>query len=123
MIKKLLCILCMPFAYLLGSTPDYDIYKLNDLIDFADDMLTFKNEQSLLHTLDQLHKLNDLVDFADDTVTFKYKQSLPPEFWRMRFYVYPNTFIWYKWEDYDKAIGFKKIYILEEIKSLTTDRN
>lgn len=94
MIKKLLCILCMPFAYLLGSTPDYDIYKLNDLIDFADDMLTFK-----------------------------YEQSLPPEFWRMRFYVYPNTFIWYKWQDYDKAIGFNKIYILEEIKSLTTDRN
>lgn len=94
MIKKLLCILCMPFAYLLGSTPDYDIYKLNDLIDFADDMLTFK-----------------------------YEQSLPREFWRMRFYVYPNTFIWYKWQDYDKAIGFNKIYILEEIKSLTTDRN
>lgn len=94
MIKKLLCILCMPFAYLLGSTPDYDIYKLNDLI-----------------------------DFADDTLTFKYEQSLSPEFWRMRFYVYPNTFIWYKWQDYDKAIGFKKIYILEEIKSLTIDRN
>lgn len=93
MIKKLLCILCMPFAYLLGSTPDYDIYKLNDLIDFTDDILTFK-----------------------------YEQSLPLEFWRMRFYVYPNTFIWYKWQDYDKAIGFKKIYILEEIKSLTIDR-
>lgn len=107
----------MPFAYLLGSTPDYDIYKLNDLIDFADDTLTFKYEQSLSH------KLNDLIDFTDDTLTFKYKQSLPPEFWRMRFYVYPNTFIWYKWQDYDKAIGFKKIYILEEIKSLTTDRN
>lgn len=94
MIKKLLCILCMPFAYLLGSTPDYDIYKLNDLIDFADDMLTFK-----------------------------YEQSLPLEFWKKRFDVYPNTFIWYKWQDYDKAIGFNKIYILEEIKSLTTDRN
>lgn len=93
MIKKLLCILCMPFAYLLGSTSAYDIYKLNDLIEFTDDILTFK-----------------------------YEQSLPLEFWRMRFYVYPNTFIWYKWQDYDKAIGFKKIYILEEIKSLTIDR-
>ena len=95
--------MCMPTAYLLGDDMlDYDIYHLNEVVD--------------------IYNLNEVVTFSDDMLTFKYEQSLPLEFWRMRFYVYPNTFVWYKWQDYDKAIGFKKIYIFEEIKSLTIDR-
>lgn len=63
--------------------------------------------------------LADLSDFAGESLLFKMEQQAPLKIWADKFNAYPNTFIWYRWRDYDDASVWQKPLIFQDIKQLT----
>lgn len=63
--------------------------------------------------------LADLSGFAGESLLFKMEQQAPLKIWADKFNAYPNTFIWYRWRDYDDASVWQKPLIFQDIKQLT----
>ena len=44
-----------------------------------------------------------------------------PKIFNSSYACFPHTYIWYKWQDYDRANGIGKLEILKEIETLTKE--
>lgn len=66
-------------------------------------------------------KIAELSDFSGKMLLFKAEQEAPLKIWESKVLAYPNTFIWYRWRDYDAAGVWQKPAIFEEIKKLTEE--
>lgn len=67
--------------------------------------------------------INDINNFSNDAaklIELKMQSELPAKLWESRLTAYPNTFTWYKWQDYDSASAWQRISILKLLNQLST---
>lgn len=69
--------------------------------------------------LSDMLRLAELSDFSGQMLVFKEEQEAPLKIWESRVSAHPNTFLWYRWKDYDSAGVWQKPAIFEELKKLT----
>ena len=68
---------------------------------------------------DGVLKLAELSGWSGEMLLFKMEQEAPLKIWESKALAYPNTFIWYRWKDYDDAGAWQKPAIFNELIKLT----
>lgn len=69
--------------------------------------------------LDDLAEIAELSQWSAENIVFKMEQEAPLKIWESKALAYPNTFIWYRWKDYDDAGVWQKPAIFNELIKLT----
>ena len=73
----------------------------------------------LLEVLETNNAINEQKEVVDYYISQRiYQLETQPKFMASRL-AYRNTFMWYIWNDFDKATGFNKLEIAEQIFNLT----
>lgn len=62
--------------------------------------------------------LAELSEWSGEMIVWKMEQEAPLKIWESKVSAYPNTFIWYRWRDYDAAGAWQKPLIFEELRKL-----
>ena len=94
------------FAFLTLIISSCILYSQDDMVDLL----------NLVDTYNQSKELKVEVDRYVETTIFKLE--LTPNFF-MSANAFMNTHAWYLWKNYEKAEGFKKIKIGEQIKKIS----
>lgn len=69
--------------------------------------------------LDDLAEIAELSQWSAENIVFKMEQEAPLKIWESKALAYPNTFIWYRWKDYDDSGVWQKPAIFNELIKLT----
>lgn len=94
------------FAFLTLIISSCILYSQDDMVDLL----------NLVDTYNQSKELKVEVDRYVETTIFKLE--ITPNFF-MSANSFMNTHAWYLWKNYEKAEGFKKIKIGEQIKKIS----
>lgn len=58
------------------------------------------------------------IEWSGEMIVWKMEQEAPLKIWKSKVLAHPNTFIWYRWRDYDAAGAWQKPLIFEELRKL-----
>ena len=107
------------FAFLTLIISSCILYSQDDMVDLLNLVDTYNQSKELkveVDTYNQSKELKVEVDRYVETTIFKLE--LTPNFF-MSANAFMNTHAWYLWKNYEKAEGFKKIKIGEQIKKIS----
>lgn len=73
----------------------------------------------VLEVNNAINEQKEVIDTVNQYISQRlFQLELKPKFMASRL-AFPNTYLWYIWNDYDKAKGFNKLEIAEDINNLT----
>ncbi len=73
----------------------------------------------LVDLAEQIKEVNRQKEITDYFISQRiYQLETQPKFMASRL-AFPNTYLWYIWNDFDEATGFNKLEIAEDINNLT----
>ena len=98
--KKLLTILLSATALVVNADDTADLLEV-------------------LEVNNAINEQKEVIDTVNQYISQRlFQLELKPKFMASRL-AFPNTYLWYIWNDYDKAKGFNKLEIAEDINNLT----
>lgn len=114
--KKLITILLSATALIANAD---DTAELIALVEQVQEVKETSANVALATNLKQANEQIETLETANQYISQRlFQLELQPKFMASRL-AYRNTFIWYIWNDYDKANGFEKLGIGEQIFNLT----
>lgn len=107
--KKLLTILLSASALVVNADDTADLLEV----------LEVNKTIKVLEVNKTINEQKEVIDTVNQYISQRlFQLELKPKFMASRL-AFPNTYLWYIWNDYDKAKGFNKLEIAEDINNLT----
>ena len=98
--KKLLTILLSATALVVNADDTADLLEV-------------------LEVNNAINEQKEVIDTVNQYISQRlFQLELKPKFMASRL-AFPNTYLWYIWNDYEEAKGFNKLEIAEDINNLT----
>ena len=109
----------MLMASFVFAEIDNDTAELIALVEQVKAVKEVKTQVEITNGINSIKEQSDSLVVVQDYVSQRlFQLELKPKFMASRL-AFPNTYLWYIWNDYEEAKGFNKLEIAEDINNLT----